>query len=109
MVLRLPMWLLPMALTLAPAQGRDLRAYFAERCAGCHGVDGSGRGPGGVRLGGASLQDPRTVGKASDEALVAVLLDGRGAMPGFRRQLGEADARRMIAEVVRPLASRKRG
>ena len=90
------------------AQARDLRAFYRERCAACHGVDGSGRGPGGVRLGGRNLADARWRTRQEEDALVASVLKGRGAMPGFGRQLTEAEARRLVAEVAHPPAGRKK-
>lgn len=89
------------------AEVRDLKAFFQERCAVCHGADGSGRGPGGVRLGGRNLADGRWLAKQNEADLAASILRGKGAMPGFRRQLQEAEARRLV-EQIRALAARKR-
>ncbi|WP_243305241.1 c-type cytochrome [Geothrix oryzisoli] len=89
------------------AQVRDLRAFYRERCAVCHGADGSGHGPGGARLGGRNLADSRWRTHQEEGALVASILKGRGAMPGFARQLTEPEARRLLTEVIGPLAHRK--
>jgi len=89
------------------AEVRDLKAFFQERCAVCHGADGSGRGPGGVRLGGRNLADGRWLAKQKEGDLAASILRGKGAMPGFRRQLQEAEAKRLV-EQVRVLAAKKR-
>ncbi|MFN7958597.1 MAG: cytochrome c [Holophagaceae bacterium] len=86
---------LPMA-----AEVRDLKAFFQERCAVCHGPDGSGRGTNGARLGGRNLADPRWQAKQEEAGLVASVLRGRGAMPGFRRQLSEAEARILVRELL---------
>ena len=93
---------------LLRAEGRDLKAFFQARCSVCHGLDGSGKGPGGLRLGGRNLADARWLAKQEEAALVASLLRGRGAMPAFQRQLSEAEARRLLVEVIRPLAMRKK-
>lgn len=90
------------------AQARDLRTFYRERCVACHGAEGTGRGPNGARLGGRNLTDARWQARQEDAALVASILKGRGAMPGFSRQLVEPEARRMLAEVVRPMAGRKK-
>ncbi|MCE1203119.1 MAG: cytochrome c [Holophagaceae bacterium] len=90
------------------AEVRDLKAFFQERCAVCHGPDGSGRGANGARLGGRNLAEARWLAKQEESELVAAILKGRGAMPGFRRQLSEAEARRLLVEIIRPLATRKR-
>jgi mono/diheme cytochrome c family protein len=89
------------------AEVRDLKAFYLERCAVCHGHDGTGRGPNGGRLGGGNLADARREGKAQEQALLASILDGKGAMPGFRRQLSEAEARQLLASVLRPLTARR--
>ncbi len=90
------------------AEVRDLKTFFQERCAVCHGPDGTGRGANGARLGGRNLAEARWLAKQEEPGLVASILKGRGAMPGFRRQLSEAEARRLVAEVLRPLVMRKR-
>lgn len=90
------------------ASARDLREFYRERCVACHGADGSGRGPNGARLGGGSLLDPRRPGRQEEAALVATILRGRGAMPGFGRQLTETEARRLVGEVLRPPVGRKK-
>jgi mono/diheme cytochrome c family protein len=89
------------------AEVRDLKAFFQERCAVCHGTDGSGRA-GGLRLGGRNLGDARWAAKQEEADLLATVLRGRGAMPGFRRQLSDAEARRLVAMMVRPLAGTKK-
>ncbi|WP_257304885.1 c-type cytochrome [Geothrix campi] len=91
-----------------PAQVRDLRAFYRERCVVCHGADGTGRGPNGARLGGRNLTEARWQARREDAALVASIQKGRGAMPGFGRQLPEPEARRLVAEVIRPMAGRRK-
>ena len=84
--------LLLIAVLSVPLAGeaRDLKAYGHEHCAACHGDDWSGRGPNGMRLGGRNLTEPRWLAKQTEAELTASILRGRGAMPGFRRQLSEA-------------------
>jgi|ERR1035438_5187118 mono/diheme cytochrome c family protein len=98
-----------LALLTAPlaAEVRDLKAFFQQRCAVCHGADGSGRGPNGTRLGGRNLADGRWLARQDPAQLAASILKGRGPMPGFRRQLSEAEVRRLLTEVLRPLARKK--
>jgi mono/diheme cytochrome c family protein len=90
------------------AEVRDLKAFYQERCAVCHGQDGTGRGTNGGKLGGGNLADTRREAKVPEDDLVALILDGKGAMPGYRRQLSEAEARRLLASVVRPMTTRKK-
>lgn len=104
MVLRSAALLLAFLAAPLAAEVRDLKAFFQERCAVCHGPDGTGRGPAGARLGGRNLADARWLAKQDEKALAASILKGRGAMPGFRRHLDEAEARRLVADVIRPMA-----
>ncbi|HEY3400286.1 MAG TPA: cytochrome c [Geothrix sp.] len=90
------------------AQGRDLRAFYRERCAVCHGAEGTGRGANGQRLGGRMLMEGRWLARQEDADLVTSILKGRGAMPGFARQLTEPEARRLLAEVLHPMAAKKK-
>ncbi len=91
-----------------PAGARDLRAFFQERCAVCHGHDGTGRRPNGGKLGGGIFTDPRWVAKQQEADLVVSILRGKGAMPGFGRQLSESEAHRLVASVIPSLAVRKK-
>jgi len=101
--------LLLLALLCLPltAEVRDLKAFFQERCAVCHGADGSGRSPGGQRFGGRNLTDTRWLAKQDELALVTSVLKGRGAMPGFRRQLSEAEVKRLLKDLIHPAEGRK--
>ncbi len=100
--------LLLLAAPPARTPGRDLKAFYEMRCAVCHGSDGTGRGPGGIRLGARSFADPRALGKATDAELAKAIREGQGAMPAFGFLLDDAEAARLAREVVRPLADRKR-
>ena len=106
----LPRAALLLAILCAPlaAEVRDLKAFYQERCAVCHGPDGSGRSPGGLRLGGRNLLDPRWQAKQDEADLVTAILRGRGAMPGFRRQLSEGEARRLLGGFFRPAPGKRR-
>jgi mono/diheme cytochrome c family protein len=108
MIPRSPALLLVLLCAPASAEVRDLKAFFQERCAVCHGHDGTGRGPNGIKLGGRNFQDARWEAKQQEADLVASILRGKGAMPGFRRQLSEAEAHRLVTSVILPLASRKK-
>ena len=91
------------------AEVQDLKAFYQERCAVCHGQDGTGRGPTGGKLGGGNLTDARREAKVPEDGLVASILDGKGAMPGFRRQLTEVEARRLLASLLRSAAANGKG
>lgn len=89
-------------------QPLDVKAFFLRTCSVCHGPDGSGRLPSGQRLPGRPLTDARWQAREKDEDMVKAILKGLAAMPGFKGQLSEAEAKRMVTEVVRPLAARKK-
>jgi len=108
MLSRIAALLLALSTLSLSAEVRDLKAFFQERCAVCHGPDGTGRSANGTRLGGRNLVESRWLARQEASGLAASILKGRGAMPGFRRQLTEAEARRLVTEVIRPLAARKR-
>jgi mono/diheme cytochrome c family protein len=91
----------------SPSQSKDLKGFFQRTCATCHGPDGSGRAASGQRLFGRNLADAKWQARQKDSDLVKVILRGRGAMPGFRAQLSEEEAKVMVAEVIRPLAAKK--
>jgi cytochrome c5 len=83
----------PSTTTTAPPNGA---AIYAANCAGCHGVDGSG----GV---GPDLRG--TVDAHGVEATIAVITNGRGAMPAWGGRLTP----QQIAAVVDFLATLEGG
>jgi cytochrome c553 len=73
--------------TAPPADGA---AIYAANCAACHGADGSGGA-------GPSLQG---IGEAHTiDELIAVITDGRGAMPAWREELSAAEIRAVATYV----------
>ena len=66
---------------VAAAGGVDGAAVFGQRCAGCHGGDGSG----GI---GPRLAAGRVLANFPDpQDQIAVVTDGRGGMPAFAERL----------------------
>ena len=75
---------------VAAAGGVDGAAIFGQRCAGCHGGDGSG----GI---GPRLAGGRVVADFPDpQDQIAVVTNGRGGMPAFGERLSPEE----IAAVV---------
>lgn len=93
----------------APAfTGGDLQKYYTDVCARCHGATGSGRDAAGRQLpdAGFDFTDSRKANKKKDSDWVKVTLQGKDKMPAFQGKLSEADAQRMIAEVLRKFAAK---
>lgn len=75
--------------TPAASDSPGARIYAAS-CAGCHGADGSGgRGP--------AIGDGRAAEEFDRDAIVEIILEGKGAMPSIG--LSEADAE-VVADFV---------
>jgi len=69
------------------ARGEEV---YARDCASCHGVEGQGSGP-------AGLDAPALVGVEWDQkGTVALILAGKGDMPGFSAVMDKNDARRVL-------------
>ena len=83
---------------------KDLRLFYQQNCARCHGADGSGRNAEGKPLKGRDLIDTEWQKKTSDQQMVKVILKGKFfglAMPGFSDTLTREEALRMVTEVIR--------
>ncbi len=89
-------------------QGGDLHRYWAETCARCHGPNGNGRGNNGKPLpdAGFDFTDSRRANRRKDAEWVQVILNGRDKMPAFKDKLSEADAQKMIREILRTFAAK---
>lgn len=96
------------SLSLVSAQQKDVKLFFQRTCAACHGLDGSGRGLNSQKLPGRVLSDARWQGSKKDADLVKSILKGKGGMPSFQSQLSEAEVETLVAEIIRPLAARKK-
>lgn len=96
------------SLSLVTAEQKDVKVFFQRTCAACHGMDGSARGVNGQKLPGRVLSDARWQGSKKDADLVKSILKGKGGMPAFQSQLNEAEVEALVAEIIRPLAARKK-
>lgn len=101
----------PIALLLAslalPGADQPSRKIWERQCTLCHAEDGSGKGPGGRKLPGPSLADPKLQSERTDDALAKAIMEGRAGMPGFRGKLTEAEIRSLVTEVIRGFVPRK--
>ncbi|WP_456427313.1 c-type cytochrome [Rhodocaloribacter sp.] len=81
---------------------------YASYCATCHGNEGRGNGPVAKALQPKprNLVDPEFQKARSDEELFEVILEGKGAMPGFKGQLNESQVHALV-RYLRALAQKK--
>jgi mono/diheme cytochrome c family protein len=94
---------------LGAASGvHELDAQYRFSCSSCHGLDGLAKGPGGIRLPGRVLADRKWFAQQKEAALLTVILEGKGAMPGFKYKLSPEEAEGMLSEVIRPMARKAR-
>ena len=92
--------------TAPPAQptlsGPELGAkVFKDRCALCHGPDGHGDGPGSKALNPKprNLHDQAYMSTRTDEQLLEVIHNGKGAMPKWKGVLTEAEITAVFGHV----------
>jgi cytochrome c6 len=83
-------------LWLSPAaRGDDGGTLFKQKCAVCHGADGSGNTSMGKQLkirdlGSADVQ------KQTDAELTAIITNGKGAMPAYKGKLTDAQIKSLV-------------
>lgn len=88
----------------------ELKAFYQQHCVRCHGADGTALGPDGKRLRGRDFTDAQKQAKATDEGMARTLRRGilfGAVMPGYGKDLSEAEALRMVREILRPAAKGK--
>lgn len=87
----------PLVGPLMAQQGTPKQQYV-RLCGPCHGESGRGNGPAAVGLNPRprDFTDPSFLAERADKDLIAVIGDGKGAMPAFKAQL----SRQQIAQLV---------
>ncbi|MBK8726374.1 MAG: cytochrome c [Holophagaceae bacterium] len=87
----------------------DIQKYWTDACSRCHGANGSGRDASGRQLpdAGFDFTDSRKANKKKDAEWLKSILDGKDKMPAYKGLLTEADASRMITEILRKFAARR--
>ena len=87
----------------------DLQKYWMDACARCHGVNGNGRDNNGKPLpdAGFDFTDSRKANKKRDSDWVKVTMQGKDKMPAFKDKMTEADAQKMLTEIVRKFAAKR--
>ena len=102
--------LLMLPATMAAQDAQPGKAEYDRWCAGCHGVDGKGDGPGAATMmprprdfttGRYQIRSTPSGALPTDEDLTRVILDGMPgtAMPGWRDHFGEGEVRDIVAHL----------
>jgi len=80
----------------AQAQGNGEKLYNANKCASCHGPDGSANVAAGKALKARDFHSPDVQGQ-SDADLAAVISSGKNKMPAYGKQLKPAEIAELAA------------
>ena len=80
----------------AQAQGNGEKLYNANKCASCHGPDGSASVPAGKALKARDFHSPE-VKAEKDSDLTAVITNGKNKMPAYGKQLKPAEIEELVA------------
>lgn len=92
------------AVSAQTLEKKDLRGFYQQQCARCHGADGSGLSPEGKKLSGLDLTNPEWQRNTKDNKMTKAILKGKffgWAMPGFKESLTKEEAQRMVTEIIR--------
>jgi len=84
--------------------GKDLKMFFQQNCARCHGPDGSAISAEGKKLHGQDLTDPDWQRRSRDDEMVKTILNGKFfgiAMPGFKAILTGDEVQRIVTDIIR--------
>jgi len=88
------------ALSVPPSRPPgDLRIFFRQTCAACHGLDGSATSPEGQRLKGRDFTSPEAMKGLTDADLETTIRKGLFfgmRMPSYGSQLSDADIKAMV-------------
>lgn len=76
-----------------PERGRTL---YRENCWSCHGWTGEGGGPAAALLATRSPPLAGRLPEADYDALVKLILEGKGDMPAYAQVMDKYDARRIL-------------
>ena len=86
-----------------PPRKVNAAELFVQNCARCHGADGQGDTPLGHVYGSPDFTDARwwqEHGK-SNKQLIAIVSNGKGGMPSFKRKLSRSEIAALVAYVRR--------
>jgi len=86
------------------AAAKDLRMFYQQNCAECHGPDGSAVSAEGKKLKGQDFSDRNWQRSTTDQKMVETILNGKFfglAMPSFEDALSAEEAQQMVTEIIR--------
>ncbi len=88
-----------------PTAERTGKEVYERQCLACHGTEGKGDGPAAAAFNPRlpDLTDAERMNSVTDEALLELIRDGIGAMPGFGRLL-ESEELIAVRDYVRSLS-----
>jgi len=100
---------LTLLLSLAPAAQvprplPELENLFALKCAACHGPDGSGFSPEGLRLKGLNFTSAEDMKGRTDAEMIAAIRKGLFfgmKMPAFKDELSDEEITVVIRDIIR--------
>jgi mono/diheme cytochrome c family protein len=76
----------------------DAEATYKAKCAGCHGVDGSGTTPAGKAMKARDFHSP-DVTKETEAELMDIIANGKNKMPKYADKLKDAEMKDLAAYV----------
>jgi mono/diheme cytochrome c family protein len=84
--------------------GKDLRAFYQQNCASCHGPDGSAVSAEGEKLSGQDFTDQGWQRRTRDDEMIKTILKGKFfglAMPSFEDALTTEEVQQIVTEIIR--------
>jgi mono/diheme cytochrome c family protein len=77
---------------------QDAAGLYKAKCSACHGADGKGDTPMGKKMGLRDFASPE-VQKMSDDELAAIIADGKGKMPSYKKSLKPEQIKELVGFV----------
>ena len=72
----------------SPTKNKAAKKLFSQKCAKCHGSDGTGTSYGQI-VGATDLSDPVWQERVDDQRIINSITHGRGQMPSFEKKLSK--------------------
>lgn len=90
--------------TALVAQGAA--GLYKAKCSACHGATGKGDTPMGKKIAVRDLASPE-VQKMSDDKLTAIIADGKGKMPSYKKTLKPEQVEELV-EYIRRVTTKEK-